>query len=101
MLADAVHAHKIEWNPAERRKGRRGKRVQAKGRRVPAHATAKKSNVDIDFVMNIFAPWTGVRWGELMAVEGWNGKDSPGPRFSGDADRPAGAPLRLGRSLAG
>jgi integrase len=96
MLADAVHAHKIDWNPAERRKGRRGKRVQAKGRRAPTHAAAKKSNVitpvqaicfaercalltgdDIDFVMNIFAPWTGVRWGELMAVEGWDGKDSP------------------------
>ena len=27
--------------------------------------------------MNIFAAWTGVRWGELMAVEGWEGKDSP------------------------
>jgi integrase len=96
MLADAVHAHKIDWNPAERRKGRRGKRVQAKGRRAPTHAAAKKSNVitpvqaicfaercalltgdDIDFVMNIFAPWTGVRWRELMAVEGWDGKDSP------------------------
>jgi integrase len=96
ILADAVHAHKIDWNPAERRKGRRGKKIQAKGRRGPAHAAAKKSNVitpvqaicfaercalltgdDIDFVMNIFAPWTGVRWGELMAVEGWNGKESP------------------------
>ena len=96
ILADAVHAHKINWNPAERRKGRRDKKIQAKGRRGPAHATAKKSNVitpaqaicfaercalltgdDIDFVMNIFAPWTGVRWGELMAVEGWNAKESP------------------------
>jgi integrase len=96
ILADAVHAHKIKWNPAERRKGRRGKKIQAKGRRGPAHAAAKKSNVitpvqaicfaercalltgdDIDFVMNIFAPWTGVRWGELMAVEGWIGKESP------------------------
>ena len=35
------------------------------------------SGRDIDFVMNVFAAWTGVRWGELMAVEGWPGKDSP------------------------
>lgn len=96
ILADAVHAGKIRHNPAERRKGRRG-RVRAKGRRVPAHvAKQATSNVitpaqaicfaercallsgrDIDFVMNIFATWTGVRWGELMAVEGWEGKDSP------------------------
>jgi integrase len=95
ILADAVHAHKIDWNPAARRKGRRG-RVRAKGRRGPAHGAAKQANVitpvqaicfaercallsgqDIDFVMNIFAPWTGVRWGELMAVEGWDGKESP------------------------
>jgi hypothetical protein len=95
ILGDAVHAHKIDWNPAERRKGRRG-RVMAKGRRAPAHAAAKQANVitpgqavcfaercallsgrDIDFVMNVFATWTGVRWGELMAVEGWHGKDSP------------------------
>ena len=27
--------------------------------------------------MNVFAAWTGVRWGELTAVEGWPGKDSP------------------------
>jgi integrase len=95
ILGDAVHAHKIDWNPAERRKGRRGK-VSAKGRRTPAHAAARQANVitpgqavcfaercallsgrDIDLVMNIFATWTGTRWGELMAVEGWNGKDSP------------------------
>jgi integrase len=94
ILGDAVHAKKIDYNPAERRKGRRG-RVQAKGRRAPA-ARQSTSNVitpvqaicfaercallsgrDTDFVMNIFATWTGVRWGELMAVEGWNGKDSP------------------------
>jgi integrase len=31
---------------------------------------------DTDFVMNVFAAWTGVRWGELMAVEGWKGHDS-------------------------
>jgi integrase len=94
ILGDAVHAKKIGYNPAERRKGRRG-RVQAKGRRAPA-ARQSTSNVitpvqaicfaercallsgrDTDFVMNIFATWTGVRWGELMAVEGWDGKDSP------------------------
>ena len=93
ILADAVHAHKINWNPAERRKGRRGRDT---GQRAPQPCQAAKTNVitpvqaicfaercallsgdDIDFVMNIFAPWTGVRWGELMAVEGWNGKDSP------------------------
>jgi integrase len=27
--------------------------------------------------MNVFAAWTGVRWGELLAVEGWDGEDSP------------------------
>jgi integrase len=94
ILGDAVHAKKIGHNPAERRKGRRG-RVHAKGRRAPA-AKQSTSNVitpvqaicfaercallsgrDTDFVMNIFATWTGVRWGELMAVEGWDGKDSP------------------------
>ncbi len=96
ILADAVHAKKIKWNPAERRKGRRG-RVRAKGRRAPSFAPKQtKNNVitplqavclaercallsgrDIDFVMNVFAAWTGVRWGELMAVEGFDGKDSP------------------------
>lgn len=95
ILGDAVHARKIDWNPAERRKGRRG-RITAKGRRTPAHVAAKKANVitpgqavcfaercallsgrDTDFVMNIFATWTGTRWGELMAVEGWDGDDSP------------------------
>jgi hypothetical protein len=35
------------------------------------------SGQDADFVMNIFASWTGLRWGELMAVEGWDGQDSP------------------------
>lgn len=35
------------------------------------------SGRDIDFVMNVFAAWTGTRWGELTAVEGWTGKDSP------------------------
>ncbi|HXL90431.1 MAG TPA: hypothetical protein VN969_15915 [Streptosporangiaceae bacterium] len=94
ILGDAVHAKKIDYNPAERRKGRRG-RVQAKGRRAPA-AKQSAANVitpvqaicfaercallsgrDNDFVMNIFATWTGVRWGELMAVEGWHGKGSP------------------------
>jgi len=96
ILSDAVHAGKIDRNPAERRKGRRG-RVSAKGRRTPAHAAkqttanvitpvqaicfaercALLSGKDIDFVMNIFATWTGVRWGELLAVEGWEGDDSP------------------------
>ena len=95
ILGDAVHAGKIERNPAERRKGRRG-RVRAKGR-APARRTEQAtSNVitpiqalclaercallsgrDIDFVMNVFAAWTGVRWGELLAVEGWDGEDSP------------------------
>ncbi len=97
ILGDAVHAGKIERNPAERRKGRRG-RVRAKGRAPARHAgqATAKANVitpvkalclaercallsgrDIDFVMNIFAAWTGVRWGELLAVEGWDSEDSP------------------------
>ena len=42
-----------------------------------AERCALLSGRDIDFVMNVFAAWTGVRWGELMAVEGWPGKDSP------------------------
>jgi integrase len=95
ILGDAVHAGKLERNPAERRKGRRG-RVRAKGR-TPAHVPqgttanvitplqavclaercALLSGRDIDFVMNVFASWTGVRWGELLAVEGWEDKDSP------------------------
>ena len=95
ILGDAVHADRLERNPAERRKGRRG-RVRARGRaphRLPNQATANVitpfqalclaercallSGRGIDFVMNVFATWTGVRWGELMAVEGWEGKDSP------------------------
>ena len=95
ILGDAVHAGKIERNPAERRKGRRG-RVRARGRAPARRAEQATSNVitpvqalclaercallsgrDIDFVMNVFAAWTGVRWGELLAVEGWDGKDSP------------------------
>jgi GNAT superfamily N-acetyltransferase len=80
ILGDAVHAGKLDRNPAERRKGRRG-RVRARGR-APARAAQKQSaNVitplealclaercallsgrDIDFVMNVFAAWTGVRW---------------------------------------
>jgi integrase len=94
ILGDAVHAGKIDRNPAERRKGRRG-RMRAKGR-APSRVTEQTANVitpfqalclaercallsgrDIDFVMNVFAAWTGVRWGELLAVEGWEGKDSP------------------------
>ena len=92
ILGDAVHAKKIDHNPAERRKGRRG-RAQAKGRRSPqqsksnvitpvqalclAERCALLSGKDIDFVMNVFASWTGVRWGELMAVEGSDAEDSP------------------------
>jgi len=95
ILGDAVHAGKIERNPAERRKGRRG-RVQAKGRAPARHAGQATANVitpvkalclaercallsgrDIDFVMNVFAAWTGVRWGELLAVEGRDSEDSP------------------------
>jgi integrase len=95
ILADAVHAGRIDRNPAERRKGRRG-RMRAGGRVSPGAAQHAGANVitpfaalcltercallsgqDIDFVMNVFAAWTGVRWGELMAVEGWVGKDSP------------------------
>lgn len=95
ILGDAVHARRLEVNPAERRKGRRG-RVRARGR-APAHASqqatanvitplqalclaercALLSGRDIDFVMNVFAAWTGMRWGELLAVEGWEGEDSP------------------------
>lgn len=95
ILGDSVHAGRLERNPAERRKGRRG-RVRAKGRapaRQPQQTTANVitpfqalclaercallSGRDVDFVMNVFAAWTGVRWGELMAVEGWEGKGSP------------------------
>lgn len=95
ILGDAVHARRLEVNPAERRKGRRG-RVRARGR-APAHSSqqatanvltplqalclaercALLSGRDIDFVMNVFATWTGMRWGELLAVEGWEGADSP------------------------
>jgi integrase len=95
ILGDAVHAGRLDRNPAERRKGRRG-RVRARGR-APARASqqatanvitpfqalclaercALLSGRDIDFVMNVFATWTGVRWGELLAVEGWEGEDSP------------------------
>jgi hypothetical protein len=79
ILGDAVHARKIDRNPAVRRRGRRG-RMRAGGRRPPG-ATQQASNVltpvqalciaercallsgrDIDFVMNAFAAWTGVRW---------------------------------------
>jgi integrase len=95
ILGDAVHAGKIDRNPAERRKGRRG-RVRVKGRVPSRTAQQSTANVitpfhalcvaercallsgrDIDLVLNVFAAWTGVRWGELMAVEGWPGKDSP------------------------
>lgn len=43
ILGDAVHAGKIDRNPAERRKGRRG-RVQAKGRRAPAHTAGQATS---------------------------------------------------------
>lgn len=94
ILGDAVHAHKIEWNPAERRRGRRGQ-VRVPGRTAsiavqqtsnvitpfPALCLAERcallSERDIDFVMNVFAAWTGVRWGELLAVEGGNPADAP------------------------
>jgi len=95
ILGDTVHAGKIDRNPAERRRGRRG-RVRAKGR-VPSRAAqqggsniispvqavclaercALMSGRDIDFVMNVFAAWTGMRWDELLAAEGWDGEDSP------------------------
>jgi hypothetical protein len=32
-----------------------------------AERCALISGKDVDFVMNIFAAWTGVRWGELLA----------------------------------
>ena len=95
ILGDAVHAGRLDRNPAGRRKGRRGK-VRAKGRkpaiaqdRTPANVitplqsiclaerTALLSGRDIDFVMNIAAPWTGVRWGELLAFEASEDEDSP------------------------
>ena len=79
LLGDAVHAGKIDRNPAERRKGRRG-RKRARGRTPTRAAQDSTTNVitptqalclaercallsgrDIDFVMNIFAAWTGVR----------------------------------------
>src|ERR1700683_546511 len=95
ILGDAVHAGPLARNPAGRRKGRRGK-VRAKGRkpavaqyRTPANVitplqsiclaerTALLSGCDIDFVTNITAPWTGVRWGELIAFEASEDEDSP------------------------
>jgi integrase len=94
ILGDAVHAKKITWNPAERRRGRRGK-MRAAGRSASttgqptsnvitpvqalcvAERCALLSGRDIDFVMNVFAAWTGTRWGELMAVEGGNPADAP------------------------
>ena len=94
VLGDAVHAKKITSNPAERRRGRRG-RVRVSGR-TASTAVQQTSNVitpfqalcvaercallsgrDTDFVMNVFAAWTGVRWGELLAVEGGNPADAP------------------------
>jgi integrase len=94
ILGDAVHAKKVDWNPAERRRGRRGK-VRVHGR-TASTATQQTSNVitpvqavclaercallsgrDVDFVMNIFAAWTGVRWGELIAVEGGHPASAP------------------------
>jgi integrase len=95
ILGDAVHAGKIDRNLAQRRKGRRGrKRTRGRAPARPlqqstanvitplqavclAERCALLSSRDIDFVMNVFAAWTGVRWGELMAVEGWPGADSP------------------------
>ena len=54
-----------------------------------AERCALLSGRDIDFVMNVFAAWTGVRWGELLAVEGWEGKDSPlQPREQGSPPTP-------------
>ena len=95
ILGDAVHAGRLDRNPAERRKGRRGK-VRAKGRapvlaqdHTPANVitplqaiclaerTALLSGRDIDFIMNVTAAWTGVRWGELLAFEGSDDKNSP------------------------
>ena len=95
ILGDAVHAGRLDRNPAGRRKGRRGK-VRAKGRKPAvaqdlttanvitplqsiclAERTALLSGRDIDFVMNITAPWTGVRWGELEAFEASEDEDSP------------------------
>jgi integrase len=96
IMGDAVHAGRLTRNPALRRRGRRG-RMRAKGR-APAHAAQQQSTAnvltpfqalrlaercallsgrDTDFVINIFDAWTGVRWGELLGVEGWDGKDSP------------------------
>jgi hypothetical protein len=93
ILGDAVHAGKIDRNPAVRRPGRRG-RIRAQGR-SPSRAAQPTSVITpgqplclaercallsgraADFVMNVFAAWTGVRWGELLAVEGWAGDDSP------------------------
>ena len=73
------NAGKIERNPAERRKGRRG-RVRARGRAPARRIEQATANVitpvkalclaercallsgrDIDFVMKVFAAWTGVR----------------------------------------
>ena len=78
ILGKAVHAGKIDRNPAERRKGCRG-RVRARGRAPARRVEQATSNVispvyalclaercallsgrDIDFV-NVFAAWTGVR----------------------------------------
>ena len=79
ILGDAVHAGKLERNPAERRKGRRG-RVRARGRAPASHVGQAAANVltpikalclaercallsgrDIDFVMNVFATPSAAR----------------------------------------
>ena len=48
ILGDAVHAGRLERNPAERRKGRRG-RVRAKGRQPGRAAQLSSANVITPF----------------------------------------------------
>jgi hypothetical protein len=55
ILGDAVHAGKIERNPAERRKGRRG-RVRAKGRTPSRPAQESTANVITPFQRRWWQP---------------------------------------------
>lgn len=69
ILGDAVHADRLDRNPANV--------ITPLQALCLAERTALLSGRDIDFVMNITAAWTGVRWGELLAFEGSEDNDSP------------------------
>src|SRR5260370_10885378 len=66
ILGDAVHAGKIERNPAERRKGRRG-RMRAKGR-APSHAAQETT-------ANVITPFQALCLAERCALLSGQGID--------------------------